>query len=317
MDFTGDMLPSDALAARAHADAGGTGYDFRPMLRNVAPILRSADWAVCHQETPVSDDDVGLSGYPTFNAPYELAEAEHDAGYDACDTASNHTLDLGTGGIAATLKTLDRYHIQHTGSAVAPNTPPPIYNVHGVHIGHLAYTYGLNGISPPNPWCVNILDPARIRADAHALKARGADIVIVSMHMGIEKDQTPSDYERQMAAAVMQSPDVDLIVGAHAHVVQPVQRLSDGRWIIYGLGNFLAQQDIAPGESQTPPHRDGVIMQATFAQSAGKWRISKMGYVPTFVNAPSDVVEIAPAFSRARTEAVLKSMGAPLTDLTP
>lgn len=311
------MLPSDALDARAHADAEGHGYDFRPMLRSVAPILRSADFAICHQETPVSDDDVGISGYPAFNAPYELAAAEHDAGYDACDTASNHTLDLGTGGIAATLETLDRFHIRHTGSAVAPNTPPPIYDVDGVHIGHLAYTYGLNGITPPNSWCVNLIDPARIRADAHALKQRGADIVVVSMHMGIEKDQQPSQYEKQMAAAVMQSPDVDLIVGAHAHVVQPVKRLPDGRWIIYGLGNFLAQQDIAPGESQTPPHRDGVIMQATFTQRNGRYVISKMGYIPTFVNAPSDVVELAPPFSRARTDAIVKSMGAPVSDLTP
>src|SRR5439155_19532377 len=107
---------------------------------------------------------------------------------------------------------------------------------------HLAYAYGLNGIIPPTRWTVNLIDPARIRADARRIRAAGAQFVIVSLHFGIEQDKTPSAYQRQVVDAVLASPDIDLVVGHHAHVVQPIQRRPDGRWVIYGLGNFLAQQ---------------------------------------------------------------------------
>jgi len=316
--FTGDMLASDEMLAQAQHDAGGTGYDFDSMLSTVAPILRKADWAICHQETPVSDNDQGVKGYPQFNAPYELAAAEAKAGYNACDTASNHTADLGASGVSATLKTLDRFGIKHTGSASTESeaASETIYNVHGVKVGHLAYTYGLNGLKLPEPWMVNIINVGWIKAQAHKLKRSGADIVVVSIHDGIEQNQTPSADQIRIDNTIMQSPDVDLIVGAHAHVVQPVKKLADGRWIVYGVGNFLAQQSVSHTDP-TPPNRDGVIIEPTFTYQNGHYRITRMGYVPTFVNAPSDKVELAPEFSKKRTAASLTAMGATLTDLTP
>jgi poly-gamma-glutamate capsule biosynthesis protein CapA/YwtB (metallophosphatase superfamily) len=318
--FSGDMLVSDELRARAARDAGGTGFDFTPMLRQVAPIITAADWAVCHQETPISADNSALSGYPTFSAPFQLATAEKAAGYDACTTASNHTVDKGLGGIESTLDTFDRVGIRHVGSArsAAEARKFTIYTVRGVHIGHLAYAYGLNGIPAPTPWAVNIIDPARIRADAAAIRAAGAQFVVVSLHFGTEKDQTPTAYQVQVADAVMRSPDVDLIIGHHAHVVQPIQRRADGRWVVFGLGNLLAQQALMPGEGTAPPHRDGVIVRVTIAAGpSGRYAVRRVGYVPTFVQAPQDVVELAPPMSRARTKAVLTSMGAPITDDTP
>jgi poly-gamma-glutamate capsule biosynthesis protein CapA/YwtB (metallophosphatase superfamily) len=318
--FSGDMLVSDDLRAQAARDAGGHGYDFTPMLREVAPIVRAADWAVCHQETPISADDRGLTGYPTFAAPYELAEAEKAAGYDACTTASNHTVDKGLAGITGTLDTFDRVGIRHVGSArsAAEAARWTIYTVRGVRIGHLAYAYGLNGFSPPTPWSVNLIDPARIRADAAAIRRAGAQFVLVSLHFGTEKVQTPSAYQRQVVDEVMRSPDVDLIVGHHAHVVQPIQRRPDGRWVIFGLGNLLAQQALMPGEGSTPPHRDGVIVRVTLGPGpTGRYGVRHVGYVPTFVQAPQDVVQLAPPFSRNRTSSVLRSMGAPITDDTP
>lgn len=320
--FTGDMLASDEMLNQAKQNAGGSGYDFNPMLSTVAPIISKADWAICHQETPVSDNDEGVRGYPTFNAPFELAQAERQAGYDACDTASNHTADLGDGGISATLGTLDKYGIRHTGSArtEAEAAHATIYDVKGVKVGHLAYTFGLNnGTHVSQPWMVNIIDVGRIKAQAHQLKQEGANIVVVSVHAGTEQDTTPNDDQLRVDDELMQSPDIDLIVGAHAHVVQPIKRLPDGRWIVYGVGNFLAQQtDGVTAAQPNPPNRDGVIVEPTFTrQAGGHYAITQMGYVPTFVDAPSDKVELAPAFSRQRTVASLSSMGAPLVDLTP
>ncbi len=318
--FSGDMLVSDELRAQAARDAGGAGFDFTPMLADVAPVVRAADWAICHQETPISADDNDLSGYPTFSAPYELAQAEKAAGYDACTTASNHTVDKGLAGIEATLDTFDRVGVRHVGSARSAQEAArwTIYRVRGVRIGHLAYAYGLNGFTAPTPWSVNLIDPARIRADAAAIRRAGAQFVVVSLHFGTEKVQTPSAYQREVVDAVLRSPDVDLVIGHHAHVVQPIQRRPDGRWVVFGLGNLLAQQALMPGEGSTPPHRDGVIVRVTIAPGpGGRYAVRRMGYVPTFVQAPADVVRLAPPFSRNRTSAVLRSMGAPLTDDTP
>jgi len=318
--FSGDMLVSDELRAQAARDAGGDGFDFTPMLADVAPIIRAADWAVCHQETPISADNSDLSGYPTFSAPFQLARAEKAAGYDSCTTASNHTVDKGLAGIRGTLDTFDEVGIRHVGSArsAAEAARWTIYQVRGVRIGHLAYAYGLNGFTAPTPWSVNLIDPARIRADAAAIRRAGAQFVVVSLHFGTEKVQAPSAYQREVVDAVMRSKDVDLIIGHHAHVVQPIQRRPDGRWVVFGLGNLLAQQALMPGEGTAPPHRDGVIVRVTIAPApGGRYAVRRVGYVPTFVQAPQDVVRLAPPFSRNRTSAVLRSMGAPITDDTP
>jgi poly-gamma-glutamate synthesis protein (capsule biosynthesis protein) len=312
-------LPSDDLREQAGRNAGGRGFDFMPMLAEVAPIVAAADWAICHQETPMSDDNVGLAGYPLFNAPYELAEDEKAIGFDACSTASNHTVDLGPGGIEATLGTLDRVGIEHTGSARSQEeyAEPTVYDVREVDVGHLAYTYSLNGLPSPAPWAVNLIDPPAIRADAARLKESGADVVIVSLHFGTEHDQRPSSHQEQVVDEIMRASEIDLIVGHHAHVVQPIERLPDGRWVIYGLGNFLAQQAIS-GSDPTPTHRDGVMVEVAFSPAAdGGYAITRVGYVPTFVDAPSDIIRIAPDFSRERTETALRARGAPLVDLTP
>ena len=113
------------------------------------------------------------------------------------------------------------------------------------------------------------------------------------------------------------SPDVDLVVGHHAHVVQPIQRRPDGRWVIYGLGNLLAQQVVYPPDL-TPPHRDGVIVTVRVEKNAqGRYAVTRVGYVPTFVDAPSDVVELAPPFSAKRTVAIVTEYHAPVINDTP
>jgi poly-gamma-glutamate synthesis protein (capsule biosynthesis protein) len=316
--FTGDMLVSDEMRARALRYGGRGRYDFRPMLTDVAPIIRAADWAVCHQETPISADNRGLSGYPRFNVPAELAEAEHDAGYDACSTASNHTVDEGAPGIRATLDTLDRWGIRHSGSArtEAEAAHWSIYEVGGIRIGHLTYTFGLNGLTAPASWAVDLIDPARIIADAAAIRGAGAEFVVVGLHFGEEQVHEPSDYQEEVVKRIMTSRDVDLVVGHHAHVVQPVERLPDGRWVIFGLGNFLAQMSAAANSS--PPHRDGVIVTVRVAPAGGnRFVVDRVGYVPTFVHAPEDVVRLAPQFSRQRTAAYLTARGAPVVDDTP
>jgi hypothetical protein len=118
---SGDVLPHSSIIDRAQADAGGYGYDFRPMLAGVKPVVARADLAICHMETVYGAD--GHTGYPTFKSPPEVAQGLAATGYDACSTASNHTLDDGAAGIHRTLDALDRAGVRHAGSATAPPSP--------------------------------------------------------------------------------------------------------------------------------------------------------------------------------------------------
>lgn len=314
--FTGDVLVHTEVIDQAAADAGGGGYSFRKMFAAIAPVVRSADWAICHQETVIGAPGVDALAYPLFRAPYSMAADLREAGWDACDTASNHTTDHGQPGVDSTLQSLDDAHLGHTGSYrdQASARSATVYRVRGVRVGHIAATYGVNGDNPPHPWSVDIIDVADIAARARALKQDGVDIVVVSLHAGIEQQQQPSDDQLAWSAAIMASPDVDLFVGAHAHVVQPIRQLDDGRYVVYGLGNLLAWQSTA-----NPRNRDGVIVMPTFTRAGdGRYRVSRMGYVPTATVEVDGTtrVQLAPPEVRQRVREILSSDGAEPTDLT-
>jgi len=181
------------------------------MLAPIRSALTAVDLAVCHLETPLAADDRHVSGYPTFNAPPELADAIHATGYDSCSVASNHAMDQGPRGVAATLGALDRVGVGHAGTArsAAEATRPEIHVVNGVQVGLLAYTYGLNGgdTRPAGqPWLVNLISPRRILADAHATKRAGAQFVAVSLHWGTQYQVAPTAGQRALARALLASP---------------------------------------------------------------------------------------------------------------
>jgi len=309
---TGDFLLHMPVQRKALAYGGGT-YDFSPMLAEIAPVIATADLAFCHMETPLSPDDTDLSGYPMFNAPKEIADAAAAAGWDACSTASNHSLDRGAKGIAATLEQLDRVGLGHVGTARSAQeaATPDLHNAAGVAVAHLNYTYGTNGIPVPadQPWLVNLIDLPRILADARAAKAAGAEIVIVEMHWGNEYQQLPTEEQRTQAAALLDSPDVDLVIGQHAHVVQAAEKRG-AEYVIYGTGNLLSNQ----GAPDTPvPSQDGVIVAVTFTeQPDGSWA-QAVRYSPTWVDRSTFVVHLAtPATypqSYERTVAALNGLG--------
>ncbi|CBG68329.1 putative lipoprotein [Streptomyces scabiei 87.22] len=147
---SGDVLPHMSVIEQAHADAGGHGHDFVPMLAGVKHVVSAADLAICHMET-VYGADGDYSGYPVFRSPPEVAEALAATGYDACSTASNHTLDDGAPGVRRTLDALDRVGVRHAGSARTEEEAlqPTLMRVRGARVAHLAYTYGTNGIPLP------------------------------------------------------------------------------------------------------------------------------------------------------------------------
>jgi poly-gamma-glutamate synthesis protein (capsule biosynthesis protein) len=311
---TGDFLLHTPVQRQGAANVGGAGYSFAPMLTVTAPIISGVDLALCHMETPISDDDTSLSGYPVFNVPREIAADIKAVGYDGCDTASNHTLDKGTAGIASTLNVLDAAGLKHTGSfrSALEAVTPTIYDVNGIKVGHLAYAYGTNGSPIPadKPWSLNIIDVNKILADAAATKQAGADFVAVSLHWGTEYQSAPTPEQQAIARQLLASPDIDFILGDHAHVVQPIEKIGD-KYVAYGMGNFLSNQ----GSPNTPtPSQDGMILQVSVQeQPDGSFKATKVDYTPTWVDRSNFLVTLATQqankASYDRTVAAVTSLG--------
>jgi poly-gamma-glutamate capsule biosynthesis protein CapA/YwtB (metallophosphatase superfamily) len=285
---SGDVLPHRSVVerARAYGARSGRRYDFRPMFAAIRPIVSAADLAVCHLETPLSPSGRQLSGYPAFNAPPQLAAAIRHAGYDACSTASNHSLDRGAPGVAGTLRVLDKAGLRHAGMARRPREArPTILTVRGIRVALLSYTYGLNGFRLPRgrPWLVNLLSPSRILADAKAARRAGSQFTVVFLHWGQEYRPAPTQAQRELARKLLADPSVDLIVGHHAHVVQPVRRIH-GKWVAFGLGNSLSAQSAACCPAAT---QDGVLLQVVLVRKADHYVVGDVRYTPTWVEHPS------------------------------
>ncbi len=304
---TGDLLAHEPIVVAARSAAGGRGYDFRPLFARVRPYLYRADLAICHLETPLSPDDRRITYYPDFQAPRELAAALPWAGFDTCTTASNHTLDDGPDGVRQTLDLLDAAGVQHVGMARSPAEAarPRIYAVHGFRVAHLDYTYGLNGRLVPagQPWLVKLIDPARILRDARAARAAGAQFVIVSFHWGQEYQSAPTAAQRSIARQLLGSHDVDLVLGSHAHVVQPVERIN-GKYVVYGMGNFLARHSAC---CDKPATFDGVIVDITVRPHGGRLAVTRLTYLPTHVNPATLVIEPVAAALRGAVPAVQRA----------
>ncbi|MEU9328972.1 CapA family protein [Streptomyces canus] len=287
---SGDVLPHSSIIDRARFDGGGGGYDFRPMLAGVRSVVSRADLALCHMET-VYGANGDYTGYPTFKSPPEVAQALAVTGYDGCSTASNHSLDDGSGGIRRTLDALDRAGVRHAGSArtEAEARTVTLLRAGSAKVAHLAYTYDTNGFPLPQgqPWAVNLMDEKKILADARAARKAGADVVVVSLHWGTEWQDAPDEQQVALARDLTAArtggrPDVDLILGTHAHVPQAYEKVN-GTWVVYGMGDQIAGEMFNHEGAQDPRGNQSTLGRFTFAPPARpgeRWRVAKAEFVP-------------------------------------
>jgi poly-gamma-glutamate capsule biosynthesis protein CapA/YwtB (metallophosphatase superfamily) len=307
---SGDVLAHGSVQerARGYGARGGHRYDFRPMFAAIRPLASAADLAVCHLETPLSPSGRSLSGYPRFNAPPQLAAAIHSAGYDACSVASNHAMDQGVQGVAGTLAVLDRAGLRHAGTARSRREARPrILTMRHVRVALLSYTYGLNGFRLPRgrPWLVNLLSPGRILADARAARRAGSQFTVVFLHWGQEYRSTPTPAQRTLARKLLADPGVDLILGHHAHVVQPIRRVN-GKWVAFGMGNSLSAQSAACCPAAT---QDGVLLKVTVVHKAGRMVVGRLSYIPTWVEHPSyRILPVGRALARGSASPATRAM---------
>ncbi len=252
------------------------------MLSAQAPYISGADLGICHLETPLAAADGPFIGYPEFSVPPQVLPALTATGYDACSTASNHTLDQGSAGLERTLDDLDASGLAHDGSyrSATDAATPTIVMTKTAKVALISVTYGLNTGPAEQPWQVSMLDTDAILAEAAAARAAGADLVLVAMHAGTEYETEPDAEQQEAARTLLAGDDVDLMYGHHAHVVQPLQKIN-GKWAIYGLGNNIAAQ-------QTPvegTHR-GLLVRITFSRDAdGTWTTSDLAWVASLQDA--------------------------------
>lgn len=282
----GDLLVHPQLTEQAAADArqaGRTGHDFTRVLAAIRPRVSAADLAICHMETPLAEPTGPFTGWPDFSVPPELADAAAWAGFDTCSTASNHSLDTGMEGVTRTLDNLDRVGLRHTGSArsAAEAARPNIIDVGGVKVAQLSYALSFNGIPLPagKPWAANLIDRDAILAAAHGARAAGAEIVILSMHWGTEYQNAPNGDQLDLARELLASPDIDLIIGHHVHVVQPFEKIGR-KWVAYGMGNLTTRFDDGSPENT----QDAVVPEFTFTRTAsGTWEVTDVTVLPTWM----------------------------------
>ena len=260
----GDILVHRELIAQATHDGGGTP-DFLPQLDGIRPLVESVDLAVCHMEYPLGAREGPWAAWPDLpNAPPQVADAVAEIGFDACTTASNHTLDQGFDGVVSTIEALQAAGLDHAGSAASEADAQRItmIDVQGIPVALLSYTYGFNGIPRPYDWCCNLIEPGVIAAEAARAREAGARLVVVGLHFGVEGIAPPTESQRALVQELADSGAVDLVLGHHAHVVQPVTKVGD-MWVAYGHGNLLSAQS-----RKDPRTGDGLLTTFTFAEQA-------------------------------------------------
>ena len=246
------VMVGDALMHMAVNSSYKTsnGYDFTKMFKYIKPIVSEYDLAYYNQETVLGGTSLGLSGYPQFNSPQEVGDAFIDAGFNLVSLATNHSMDnySKTGG--KSIKNSTEYWKKHEDKAFAAGMyysgedrdKEIIKEINGIKYAFLSYTEQTNGISVPSgkSYLVNVYSNDKAKKDIEKYKGK-VDAIIVAMHWGEEYTHTPTTSEKEKAK-YLASLGVNLIIGCHPHVVQPMTYIGD-TLVVYSLGNFVSNQD--------------------------------------------------------------------------
>ena len=257
------MVGDNLIHSSIYKDAsdGKGSYDFRKMYELVKPIVQKYDIAYYNQETVLGGKELGISDYPTFNSPQEVGDAMIDAGFNLVSLASNHTMDSGEQAILASRAYWDsKSDVLAVGSysSAEDRAKERIVTKNNIRYTMLNYTYGTNGIRVPsgkeylvNVWPVTGNNPDtdkayqdyknQVKKDIEQVRDK-VDLLIVAMHWGVEYQDMPNRYQEDMAS-YLSSLGVNIIIGTHPHVIQPVTWINQ-TLVIYSLGNFLSAHEV-------------------------------------------------------------------------
>lgn len=288
MSAIGDIMCHNSQYKDAYVSSTNT-YDFSYVFEDIKNYISEADIAVGNLETTFAGKEKGYSNYPRFNTPEQLAYNLKDFGIDVLSTANNHSMDTNFAGIVSTLNYLDDAEISHVGTSAtaADQNKILIKDVNGIKIAFLAFTYGTNGIPVPSDksFAVNLIDDDFILKQISLAKEQNPDLICVNMHWGIEY-QTKQNSEQERLANLLFSNGVDVILGSHPHVLQPMEKktitLEDGStkdcFVIYSLGNFMS------GQTKTNTS-NSIILNMNFTKNGetGKTSIDSVSYIPIYM----------------------------------
>lgn len=245
MVMVGDALIHGSVYTKAKQYANYQGYDFKPMLKQVKEITSKYDLAYYNQETILGGEELGLSTYPLFNSPYEVGDAFLDAGFNLVSLATNHTIDKGERGVLNSRKywntKKDQALARGAYSSFEERDEVVVKESNGIKYGFLSYTTYTNGLIVPTgkEYLVNVYDKDLIKKEIESYRDK-VDVLIVAMHWGTEYVTYPTDSQKEIAN-YLASLGVDLIIGCHPHVIEPIEYIGD-TLVIYSLGNFVSSQ---------------------------------------------------------------------------
>ena len=225
------------------AKTGVDTYDFSKMIELVKPMIQNYDLKYYNQETIIGGKNLKVSHYPRFNSPDEIGDNMVDLGFNMVSLANNHTLDKGEEGILYSNNYWKGKNVITAGtySSQEERDNVKIYEKNGIKYAFLAYTTTTNGLSVPNgkEYLVNVYSQDQAKKDIDSIKNK-VDVIIVSMHWGEEYVFDPTNSQKEIAL-YLSKLGVNLIIGTHPHVIQPVGYVND-TLVIYSLGNFLSGQ---------------------------------------------------------------------------
>lgn len=304
----GDLLMHSGVIQSGRQTDGS--YDFSSIFQYVAPYVTACDYAAANLETTFGGSGYPIQGNPEFNCPDQLAQACLDAGYDMLLTVNNHCADTHTDGLKRTLEIVRGSGLASLGTMLsAEEEKYRIIDVNGIQLGMIAYSYADNVTSDGRPsfnyrdylqepglanyFRYNNLDKFYNEMKTHiaSMRANGADFTILYIHWGEEYFTEENSTQRAMAQQLCDL-GIDVIIGGHPHVVQPVQLLesteddSHKTICIYSLGNTVSNQMIGVDAAFKSGHsEDGAMLRVTFEKySDDTVRIASADVLPTWVN---------------------------------
>ncbi|WP_051554971.1 CapA family protein [Lachnospira multipara] len=227
--------------------ADGT-YDYSAIFTNQKEDISDADLSLVNQEVIIGGEDLGISGYPAFNCSYNLANNLESTGFNVILHATNHALDKGKKGVVNCLNNWKTNHPNMTVLGINDSKEASdniyVYEKDGMKIAILNYTYGTNGIPLPSdmPYAVNMLEEDKVVADIAKAKEI-SDFVVVCPHWGTEYLLGTDSMQKKWTKIFMDN-GVDLVIGTHPHVIEPIEMLTDETTghqmlVYYSLGNFV------------------------------------------------------------------------------
>ena len=299
----GDLITHQVQLDSARQADGS--YDFHPQYARVAGALADADYTIANLETTIGrKDNRAYSGFPNFNTPDSLLDTLKDAGVDFLTLANNHILDRGFEGMTLTVDNVARRGFDYAGANRTPEEKARavVVDAGGVRLGMLCYTEMTNGMpkkkdnSPARQYGVNYMADADFEADVRRLREAGAEVVVALPHWGVEYRREPTERMQNDAQRLV-AAGVDVVLGSHPHMVQPVtwvEAVTDSGetrrgLVAYSLGNFISNQ----GKRYTD---SGILLDFTLRErETGGFDVTDVRVMPTFCWRQNGVIQTLPA----------------------